>query len=485
MRFSSLVCVILFVAAGGLAFGQQSSSAQSGSSGTNAITPGSTITLDQAIKIALDSSLSNELSTINLDIAKAANAITRGQNGISLAPSASYTHTAPYGTASQATSSSSLAANNPVDNFGAGLKATLGSAGSPTTSLTIQGNHEVASTNPVYQVTQLNATLAQTIWDGYLGGTGWLTNNIADISLEQKLLARQSDRNSLIYQVRQAYYALASAQDSVALNKQIIVQSDRDYQQTKTLYDAGQDTAVDLMQADVNRQTAELNLADAENGVTNARRALSSLIGVPLATTYSVQSPAPASVPSQPVNDLVNTALGHRLDLQQLVLGRQAAALTTDLDAAGGSPVVSASAGVTYSHDWNAKTNSGTWNAGVQVSVPLSISGTIAAQVQQAKLQEQSYQVQISQLQQSIAQNVQQDYDSVASLEKHVKLAQQSLDLAQKQYQLVQIQFRQGTKAQLDVLTDSVAVGQAATALETAKTNLQLAILKLKNDMGD
>jgi outer membrane protein TolC len=73
----------------------------------------------------------------------------------------------------------------------------------------------------------------------------------------------------------------------------------------------------------------------------------------------------------------------------------------------------------------------------------------------------------------------------VHSLARHVQLAQQSANLAQKQYELIQIQFRQGTVSQLDVLNDSVALSQARTSLEQARTQLQLAILKLENSIGN
>ncbi len=479
LRLLAITCAIIIAPI--VAYGQSNS----GTGGEVAVKAGTTVTLDQAIKLAKDSSLTAQLNSVNQEIARDANKITHGQNGINLSASSGYSHVAPYGTTSAATSSNSLSSKYPVDQISAGLKASTGSASSPSTSLSLQGNHEIASTNPLYQASTISASLSQTVWNGFLGGKAFLSNNLADITLAQKILSYQLDSSNLIYQVRQSYYAMASAQDAISLDRQIIEQRKKDYDQTKTLFDAGKDTAVDVMQAQVNQDTANLALSDAQDSLSSARQALSLLIGVPLDIEYHVQAPPAASVPAESANQLIDSALGRRLDLQQLLLAKESASLTTTLDKTAASPIVTADAGVNYTKDWNAKTASGTWNAGVQVNVPIYDSGTIRAQVHAAQLGEQSAQLNIDQLRQSISQTVQQNYDSVHSLARHVQLAQQSANLAQKQYELIQIQFRQGTVSQLDVLNDSVALSQARTSLEQARTQLQLAILKLENSIGN
>ncbi len=439
----------------------------------------------------MQSSLQSQINSLNLELAKNANAQTHAQNGLGVSGNAGLSRKSPFGNAAKvpatAVTPAQIAPYVSQDTASAGVSlAVPNGAASPTTSLSLTGSHGISETNPVYQATTISASVSQTLWDGYPGFRNRLNLDIADVTLKQKVLGAESAAQSLVYQVKQAYYSMASAQDTVSLDTQILQQRQRDYDQTKTLYDAGQATAVDLQQAEVNRLSAQLDLNDANNSLKNARVSLSLLIGVPSSTTYSVQSPPALTPATQSLQQLTDKALSQRIDLQQLMLTARINSYQTTFNRTASSPVVKANAGVSYSYIWNtSQDTSSSWNAGVQVTVPITDAGTVAAQVRQDQLQEQSTALQIDQLKQQIAQAVQADDDSVKSLAARVDLAQQNLDVATRQYQLTEIQFRQGTKSQLDVLNASVTVSQSQTSLQKAKTNLQLAIIKLANDMGE
>ncbi len=489
MRSITAICVLfILAAAAALAEGNGASSPAGGTSETP-LTPGSTITMDQALSLAAKSGLQTQLNALNLEIARSANAQVHAQSSIGLSGNAGVSRTTPFGAATNASPGASISAlastvSTDAASAGVGLSVPNGGA-SPTTSLSLKGTQSLSETDPIYHQTSVTASINQTLWDGYPGFRNRINISIADVTLQQKILAAESASQTLLYQVKQAYYSVASAQDAVALDTKILTQRQRDYAQTKTLYDAGQATAVDLQQADVNRYSAELDLADANDTLKESQVSLSLLMGVPAETDYSVQAPSPLSPPTQSLNELTDTAMKQRVDLQQILLTSKTNSLQTSYNKTASSPIVTANAGITYGHIWNNGQDTGSWNAGVQVTVPIVDSGTNAAQVAQAKLQQQSTDIEIEQLKQTIAQTVQTDYNSVRSLDARVNLAQQNLSVAQRQYQLTEIQFRQGTKSQLDVLTAAVTLSTSETALQKAKTQLQLAIIKLANDLGE
>ncbi|HUX12409.1 MAG TPA: TolC family protein [Spirochaetia bacterium] len=489
MRSITATCVIfLLAAASALAQGNGSSAPSEGTSAAT-ISPGSIITMEQALGLAAKSGLQTQLNELNLEIARSANAQVHAQSSIGLSGNAGVSRTTPFGAAAKAASGatiSALAGTVATDAASAGVSLAVPNGGaSPTTNLSLKGTQSLSETDPIYHQTSVTASINQTIWDGYPGFRNRINIGIADVTLQQKVLAAEAAAQTLLYQVKQSYYSVASAQDAVALDTKILTQRERDYAQTKTLYDAGQATAVDLQQADVNRYSAELDLNDANSALKESQVSLSLLMGVPPESQYSVQAPSPLSPPVQSLQQLTDTALRQRVDLQQILLTSKINSLQTTYDKTASSPVVTANAGITYGYIWNNSQDTGSWNAGVQVTVPIVDSGTAAAQVQQAKLQQRSTDIQIAQLKQTIAQTVQTDYDSVRSLSARVNLAQQNLSVSQRQYQLTEIQFRQGTKSQLDVLTAAVTSSTAETALQKAKTQLQLAIIKLANDLGE
>lgn len=481
LRSAAAVFVgVLLLSAG--AWAQNASGGQATAGGQNA-SNGQTITLDQAIQKALSDGIQAQLNGLAQQTNINKNDQTHASYGWGIGATGAYTHNGEIiGSGGSGGFGSS---SGPGENVQASVKASHGGGNTPPTSITLTGSHTFVDGPPTTNSSTVTLGASQTIWDGYPGGAQSGQVKIADYTLQQQNLQSDAGRLSLIYSVKQAYYSVASAQAAVRLNEQTVQQRRQDLDQTNALYDAGRVSQIDVLQAQINLEQAQANLTDSQNSLVSAMQSLSALMGLGLDAQYSVQEIQDVPVPTDTVEQLVQMAYSRRADLQQLIVGADSLKVSLALAKASSSPVVKASGQVSYTHGWESGSDSSNWNAGVQVSVPVADSGAVKLQVEQAQRNIQSNQLQVSQLKQQIASDVNTNFNSVMSLRKKLDLAQQNLTLQQKQYQLTETQFQQGLSSNLDVLTASVNLTSSENNLQQAKTQLQLAILKLQNSVGE
>ena len=131
----------------------------------------------------------------------------------------------------------------------------------PSTSLSLIGDQLLASVPPIgnYSQTVLGLNLAQTVWDGYPGGIAKATVQQGFLGLRNAELAADANQTTLLYQIKQAYYAMLSAQRNLAVFAQNLELQKSALEQEQTLYDLQQAEDVDLQTAKINEKSAEID----------------------------------------------------------------------------------------------------------------------------------------------------------------------------------------------------------------------------------
>ncbi|HUZ18122.1 MAG TPA: TolC family protein, partial [Spirochaetia bacterium] len=243
-------------------------------------------------------------------------------------------------------------------------------------------------------------------------------------------------------------------------------------------------SSLDVLQSQIAERSAELDLATAQNTVAQDRQKLSVLVGWPIDSGYTVATVTVPTTPTITLDYAVATALANRVELKQILLNRESDAVSLKSASIQNLPVVSVNGGASYRLYWSGTGSSGTWNAGVSVSLPILDGGLAAAQVSQAQSALDQLSVQEAQQKQNITIGVRGAYFSVTDAGNRLALAQQNVDQAQKQYELEKIKFTAGLASNLDVLTAFVTLTNAQVAEEAANTTLSLAVLNLQQAMG-
>jgi outer membrane protein TolC len=436
-----------------------------------------TVSLAQVLEAALgqgpdirQSELQKEISRLQYDQAKA-------RDGLSLKG------TAGANRADVLADSRSETPWNPRTKPSDTAQASLGLA-FPLTTVSVDANHRITETDPLAQSTSLSLSISRTIWDGYPGGQARASVQQAEIAMQSRALASESDRRDIALKVSQAYYAVLSAQRTLGLRQDAVGQREEELKKTQALYESGTAAAVELKQAEINLGTARLDLDSAGSSLRTARVKLSNLAGWPADRDYDVAEAEDPAVPSLDLAALVQTALSRRADLKQAALTVRTGEISLALKKAQSSPTISASGGATLSHAWDAKTDLATWSLGLQGSLPIVDAGLAAAQTAEAAKQNEISRLQQVSLAASIAASVEEAAASVRDLKGRVEIARASLQVAEMKSQLAVLQFQQGTGSQLDVLTASVNLSSARASLEKAGSDAQVAVLQLQNAIG-
>ncbi|MCX7031942.1 MAG: TolC family protein [Spirochaetes bacterium] len=415
--------------------------------------PTETVTLTQALQAALQGGPDAKITGLTLEAAQVQYDQAVAQSSPSLDGNAS----AGY-------------SRDKADSLGAGLSFSL-----PRTMTSADVSASYGITHNAFGA---ELRVGQTIWDGYGspidGGKSAASLKQSALSLQVKELSVESSRQDVISKVKQAYYALLSAQHTVTARREALSQQQAQYERTKALADNQLATSLDVRQAEINARTSELDLATSEAALTASRRTLSLAAGWPGDRLYTVAEAPDPVAPALDIAALVATAMEKRIDVRQQELNAQSAAITLALRKAAKSPTVSANGSVSLV----------TWSFGVSGQIPLIDSGLTAAQVRETEISNETARHQAAQLAETVTTEVTVAVTDLKDLLARAELATARRDLARARYELAQAKLGLGIGSTLDVLDALVSLTEADVSLSKTKSDVYLGILRLQDAIG-
>jgi len=446
------------------------------------------ITLQQSLDAALANGDNWRILQGSLAATRAQHAenVSKNSFGLSASAAAGYNDAIYNNSSLLSSKSTSLGSASTTQGGAVGLDLA-----SPLTSVSVSANPfsppygNTASIPGAGDITTgLNLTVSQVVWDGYPGGPTQATVDKSFLNLQGQELSTESGRLNLIYQVKQAYYAMFTAVQDLDSKRQILDRQNALLEQIQAIYNLKQASAVDLKTAQINAHSADIDVRTSDHTLRLARIRLSILMGVPTDRQFSVAQPADEQVPAGTLEEAISVALSRRVDLRLIELNRKSNAV--DLAVARGlaAPTVSLIGGVDMVIDNTTNTYAGLANAGVKIAMPVLDAGASRNLVDQSTQLDQVYQVQMSQLQKSVAADVQDAWESMQLAKEKVELAQETAQNDDLLVDVYKVQRATGTASTQDLLTASVNAANAHTAAVQAQSSAQLAVLQLLNVMG-
>jgi outer membrane protein len=443
------------------------------------------VTLRQSIDAALANGDNYKILQGNLAVTRTQHAENVSKNSFTLGASA-------------------LGGYNTVFDDNAGLAASKSSSLSSVTTSTQGGAVGIDLSGPLTSVSVtanpfsppyggiggdttsgLLVSVSQTLWNGYPGGAAQATVDKSLLTLQSQELSTDSGKLSLIYQVKQAYYAMFTALQDLDSKNQILQRQRSLLDQITAVYNLKQASEVDLKTAQINVHSAEIDVLTSQHTLRLARIRLAILMAMPPDSQFTVTQPADESVPAASLSEAISMALSRRVELKQIQLNRRSNAV--DLAVARGlsTPTVSVSGGLDLVVDNSLGNNYvGLANAGVRIAMPILDAGAAQNLIDQSAQLDRVYAVQLSQLQKSIAADVQDAWESMELAKEKVELANETAQNDDLLVEVYKIQSRNGTASTQDLLTASVNAANAHTAAVQAQATAQLAVLQLLNVMG-
>lgn len=461
-----------------------------------------TLTLSQAVDRALAQGDDVALQRATLEAAQAANGLANAKNGFTVSATLGYTGSRTYNDSTYTPSASSTTYTAPSVSSAASAVPGAGSAtadgvllhtptatltlGTPLTSVT--GGWTTGYQTWPDGTSRLTGTatakVTQTLWNGYWGGTTQAAVDKAALAFQVAQLNAQASRNKTILTVKQAFFTLLSAQDNLNLLTTTLESRKTTLKFTQAKYDLKQATDTDLLTAQVNKGSAELDLADGQNALTTARQRLANLLGLPTDAPFTALTEPDPAPPASTLDEAIALGKRKRTELQIADLNARSAAIDVALARGTATPTVAVTGGVSDVVDLTASRSALVASLGVSVGAPLWDAGVSGNTADQAEKLRTGYVTQVHQLGRSIPVDIQEGWNAWVQAQKRYELAK----LNQKNYELqlvvAKAQLDAGSKTLADEFTAEINASTAQFALLKAKITAQLAALQLQSLLG-
>jgi len=344
-------------------------------------------------------------------------------------------------------------------------------------NLTAGGSFLVASKDS----RDLTVTLGQTL---YTGGRARTQLKIATIGE----LARQVDlrltRETLVYNVAQAVFAVSKAQADLSSASDRREGMERHLQAAQARVRLGADVRATALRLESEVARLKAEEMQASDALKTARENLAELTGLP----QDVQlGPPPDMGPVRSAPDPVQTALTHRADVALATSEAAAAKLGVRYTSGTFLPVINLTGTYTRSDENPATTFLIDEESFATLKATWSLfnGGEDVAERHRAQAAFREKQLNLTELQREIHTQVDQAERQVQVAEQVVQSLKDAWTYAAENHRIVTETFNVGAATYLDVIDASTALGDARRDLENARNDLNLALLNLAQDTGE
>lgn len=291
--------------------------------------------------------------------------------------------------------------------------------------------------------------------------------------------------NDIRLNTRLAYFNVIRAQLALVVQQQALELAKARLAQTRQQFDQDQVARIDVTRFETQVQASEAEVLAAENQVQLAKNALNQILGRAIDTSFET-----ADVPSMPsvaINNeaLTKLALETRPDVSSLRTTLRALAENRRAVEAGNRP--SLSAGFNYQRlfgEVGAFARESQWTANLTLSIPLYDQGVTRAQVNVLKKDEATLDLQIKQLELSIAAAVRDATLNLSNAEKRLVAAQEQVRLAEETFRIATVRRDAGEGTYVEVIDAITSLTQARTQLVNTRFDYLTAYSQLQRALG-
>lgn len=334
---------------------------------------------------------------------------------------------------------------------------------------TVADGYVQSSVDKVYYNGSYSLSGNWTVWNGNKNRNNVKLNKVA---AEQARLDSATTANSVLEQIAQLYVQILYSNEAIAVTKESLKTSQTNEQRGKTMVEVGKMSKADLAQLTAQRAQDEYAIVEAESNLRNYKRQLKELLQITSDEEFDVAVPSTTddmaleTVPA--LNDVYAASLEQRPEIKNAKLGIESSDLGIKVAKAGRMPTVSLNAGVTTStssmgdNAWGTQMkNNFSLGGGVTVSIPLFDNRQTKTAINKAKLQKQSYLLDLQDKQTTLYSTIENYWLQAVTNQNKFKAARVSTESAQASYELLSEQFKQGLKNTVELMTGKTNLLQA------------------------
>lgn len=310
----------------------------------------------------------------------------------------------------------------------------------------------------------------------------------------QALFADESFRDQsqqLLVRVMTSYTQALYARDQIAISVASKQAYRQQFQQNQRLYQAGEGTRTDILEAQARFELADAEEIQARNDEDAALRELGALIGdpavhiddlAPLRSGFALPVMAPTGFEAwQSLALEGNPVLGsqrHALDVARYEVERNRAGHLPKVNAFATSRRQESDSGNTYNQRYDTNT------VGIEISLPLFAGGAVSASTRQASRHLEQAEYELDGNTRSTLIELRRQYNACASGASRLRAYERALQAAEALVASTRKSVQGGERVNLDVLNAEQQLSTTRRDLARARYDYLLAWIKLHYQAG-
>lgn len=332
----------------------------------------------------------------------------------------------------------------------------------------------------------------------YMGGAIKAANDMATLGEQVAQNNIELKRQLVLYGVDNAYWLAVSLKKKQTLALQYRNLAQKLDDDVKKMINEGVATRADGLKVDVAVNTADLQLARIQSGVSLAKMALCELCGIDLDGDILLADEGDADILATPSSQLDNrlnaasdsaTITKARPELRLLQNAVDISKQNTKLVTALYLPHILLTGGYSVMNPnvFNGFQNrfSGVWNIGVTVQMPLWTWGENRYKIRASKTATSIAQMELNDAHKKIELDIEQSRLRLRDANKELATARKNMSAADENLRCANVGFREGVMTVTDVMMAQTAWQTARTAIIDAEIAVKLAQTSVQKAIGE
>ncbi|MFA0751134.1 MAG: hypothetical protein SLRJCFUN_001537 [Candidatus Fervidibacter sp.] len=286
-------------------------------------------------------------------------------------------------------------------------------------------------------------------------------------------------------QVAQQFFTVLQARAQVRLQERVLERARRLLEAAEAGFKAGTVARLDVLRAQVQVRTAEVDLLAAQNQERVAMLTLRNLMGVGDDFLFDIAEPSEEPVAELPsLTQLLAQAFRQRPEVQEAEWQRKSAEAARQLARLAMMPTLTIN-GSYNRYPTSSRNIDKEWSVNLVVSYPIFDGGRLRAELTTAELQREQAALTLQRTLNDIRLQVEQAYLNLQNARERLAAAQEAVKEASETARLTEEAYRAGAASLLDVLNAQVALAQAETQELQARYDLRRALFALRHAIGE
>jgi outer membrane protein len=314
----------------------------------------------------------------------------------------------------------------------------------------------------------------------FTGLRAWRARDIAKLNRDIAELDRWTTIRNLTMDVSAAFYGAVSLAEWVDVRRIVLEENENQLRVAERLYEVGENAIADVARWRAQVASARQSLTAAVGEATLARNRLERLVGAEI--LGELKPPGPIPIPGGSGEELVEEALGQRLEMQTLIHQLEAAGLWIKVERGNLYPQLEA-IGQYFQQKSGFPAND--WLSMVlQLRVPIYDGGIARSNVAKAKEDLRQVELLGVTLNKNISDQVDAAHIGYETADAVLIAARERTEAARLAYRQVESAYRVGEASTTDLLDATTEATDAETSQIVARAQRELQAISLRYAVG-